>query len=52
MADELRQEGLIDVDVGMTTFHHPNRPTPSVDQYWVGITETGKTALAEIESAE
>ncbi|MBM7520059.1 hypothetical protein JOD66_005026 [Nocardioides nitrophenolicus] len=49
MADELRREGLIEVDVGMATFHRPNQPTPSVDQYWIGTTEEGKTALTKAE---
>lgn len=52
MADELRREGLIEVDVGNATFHRPDQPARAAEQYWMGITEAGKSALAEVESAE
>ncbi|MGD9959335.1 hypothetical protein [Nocardioides sp.] len=52
MADELRREGLIEVDVGIATFHHPSQPAASVDQYWIGITGEGRIALAKVKSGE
>lgn len=52
MADELRRGGLIEVDVGMATFHHPGQPVASAGQYWMGITEEGKTALAKAKAVE
>lgn len=52
MADELRREGLIEVDIGMATFHHPDQPATSAKEYWMGITGEGRTALARADAAE
>ena len=52
MADEPRRLGMIDVEVGMATFHHPSQPSPTADEYWLGLTVAGRAALAQLDSAD
>lgn len=46
-AGELRAEGLLDVHVGMAQFRGWDQPAETPQQYWLGLTDTGRQALAE-----
>lgn len=46
-ADELRAEGLLDVHVGMAQFRRWDQPAETPQQYWLGLTDTGRQALAD-----
>ena len=49
-AEELPALDMIEVEVGMASFHQRGEPTPSVDRYWLGLTTAGRKTLAEHEA--
>jgi hypothetical protein len=48
--DELRDAGLIDVNVGMAKPRRLGDPAGTPDQYWMSLTEAGRQALADHRS--
>jgi hypothetical protein len=44
---ELREEGLVDVHVGMAQPHRWDEPSKSADQYGLALTDAGRQALAD-----
>jgi hypothetical protein len=49
-ADELRIEGLLDVHVGMAKVHRWDQPTETPQEYWLGLTDAGRQALAKTKA--
>jgi hypothetical protein len=50
MASELETLGLLEYEVGMAQFHPPGVPTLAADEYWLRITDAGRSALADFEA--
>lgn len=46
-ADELRAAGLIDVHLGMAKVRRWDQPAETPQQYWLGLTDAGRQALAD-----
>jgi hypothetical protein len=46
-ADELRDEGLLEVHVGMANLHRRDQPAEVAEQYGLSLTEAGRQALAD-----
>lgn len=47
-AEELRAEGLLEVDGGMAHFRHPDQPSETVTQYRLSVTAAGRRLLNEM----
>lgn len=46
-AEELRDLGLIRVDVGTARFHAPGQAAGTAEQYWLFLTPAGRKTLQE-----
>jgi hypothetical protein len=46
-ADELRDAGLLEVHVGMASFHRRDQPAETPDQYGLSLTDVGRQILTD-----
>lgn len=46
-AEELRDAGLLEVHVGIAKFHKWDEPLQPVQEFWLGLTPSGRRALAD-----